>query len=226
VSDALLVGWYRDLPQMRPGDEPDVWAARMHQALKRFRRKLRVRYTEGTLQRALAHPDVEVRRAAVLALGLVGTIDSNAPLARLLYDEDDLVARTAADSLWEVWFRGGPDDAVLDLQRVLRLDDAEKALAGLDAITREHPEFAEPYNQRAIVFFQRGDFARSVADCERTLELNPYHFGAQAGMGQCYMKLRKYAAALRSFKLALSINPTLDDLCETIRALEEVAGEN
>ena len=39
---------------------------------------VRARYTEGTLQRLVAADDVRIRRAAVLALGLIGTIDSNA----------------------------------------------------------------------------------------------------------------------------------------------------
>ena len=76
------------------------------------------------------------------------------------------------------------------------------------------------YNQRAILYFRRGEFARSVADCERALELNPYHFGAQAGMGQCFMKLRKPRAALRAFRQALQTNPTLTHLSETIETLE------
>jgi Tfp pilus assembly protein PilF len=59
-----------------------------------------------------------------------------------------------------------------------------------------------------------------VADCERALELNPYHFGAQSGMGQCYMKMGKPRAALRAFRQALETNPTLTHLSDTIETLE------
>lgn len=226
MAEPLLVRWYRELPELLPGDDPDLWSAKTHSALKGLLRRIRVRYSEATLQRLLAGPDPETRRAAVLALGLAGTYASNAALAKALHDEDELVAQTAADSLWEIWFRGGPDDAALELRRVLHLPDARQVLAGLDAMIREWPDFAEAYNQRAILHFQRGDFARSVADCERTLRLNPHHFGAQAGMGQCYMKMRKYSSALRAFKLALEINPTLSHLSETIQALENVTDES
>jgi hypothetical protein len=55
------------------------------------------------------------------------------------------------------------------------------------------------------------------------LELNPFHFGAQAGMGQCFLKLRRPRAALRAFRQALETNPTLVHLTEMIETLERSA---
>jgi tetratricopeptide (TPR) repeat protein len=223
VSAARLVEVYRELPQLQPPDDPDLWAARMHDALRVFRHRLLAHYTEGTLQRLLTHPDAETRRAAVLAVGLVGTMESNAHLARVLHDEERTVARMATDALWQVWFRGGAPDQNDELQRILHLPDFLQILAGLDELVREAPRFAEVYNQRAIFYFRRGEFARSVADCERALELNPFHFGALAGMGQCFLKLRRPRAALRAFRQALETNPTLVHLTEMIETLERSA---
>ncbi|HEX3148144.1 MAG TPA: hypothetical protein VHR66_08665 [Gemmataceae bacterium] len=220
MSDARLLEYYRELPQLQPPDDPDLWAARMHDALRLFRRELLEWYTEGTLQRMLNCSDAETRRAAVLGLGLVGTMESNGPLARVLHDDDMPAARMAADALWQVWFRGGTDDQNCELQRVLHLPDFLQILAGLDDLAREAPDFAEVYNQRAILFFRRGEFARSVSDCERAVSLNPFHFGAQAGMGQCFMKMRKPRAAIRAFRQALQTNPTMTHLSETIATLE------
>jgi tetratricopeptide (TPR) repeat protein len=224
VSDARLLEYYRELPQLQPPDDPDLWAARMHDALRIYRQQALRWYTEGTLQRLLANPEPDARRAAVLAIGLYGTMDSNGPLARVLHDDDRAVARMAADALWQLWFRGGTEVQNAELQRILHLPDFLEILAGLDDLAREAPRFAEVYNQRATLFYRRGEFSRSVADCERTLELNPYHFGAQAGMGQCYMKLRRPRAALRAFRQALLTNPTLTHLSETIDTLERSEG--
>lgn len=220
MSGARLLDYYSELPQLQPLDDPDLWAARMHDALRLFRRQVERRYTEGTLQRLLTAADVDTRRAAVLALGLVGTMDSNGPLARMLHDPDRETARMAGDALWQLWFRGGTEEQNAELQRILHLPDFLQVLAGLDDLVREAPQFAEAFNQRAILHFRRGDFARSAADCERALELNPYHFGAQAGLGQCYLKLRKPRAAVRAFRQALQTNPTLTHLSETIETLE------
>jgi len=224
VSAARLLEYYRELPQLQPPDDPDLWAARMHDALRVYRRQVARWYTEGTLQRLLTHRDPETRRGAVLALGLVGTMESNGPLARVLHDEDTAATRMAADALWQVWFRGGTEDQNAELQRVLHLPDFLQILAGLDDLARQAPQFAEVYNQRAILYFRRGEFARSVTDCERVLELNPYHFGAQAGMGQCFMKMRKPRAALRAFRQALLTNPTMTHLSEMIETLERAEG--
>ena len=220
VSEARLVDFYRQLPRLHSSDDPDLWAARMHDALRVYRHQLLNHYAEGTLQRLLANPDSEIRRAAVLALGLIGTMDSNAALARVLHDEDSTPARMAADALWQLWFRGGTEEQNADLQRIMHLPDFLEILAGLDELIREAPHFAEVYNQRAILFFRRGEFSRSIADCQKAIELNPYHFGAQAGMGQCYLKLRKQRAALRAFRLALQTNPTMTQLGDTIQSLE------
>ena len=138
---------------------------------------------------------------------------------------DELVAKTSSDSLWEIWFRGGCDDANLELQRVLHLSDKRQILTGLNEIINTYPDFAEPINQRAILHFEQGEYSQSIADCQRVLQLNPYHFGAQAGLGQCYVKLRKFASALRAFKLALEINPTMSHLADTIHALENAVGD-
>ena len=100
------------------------------------------------------------------------------------------------------------------------LSDKYRVITGLDDLAREAPRFAEVFNQRAILYFQRGEFLRSLADCERAIELNPFHFGAQAGMGQCYLKMRRPRSALRAFRQALETNPRMTQLSETIESLE------
>jgi tetratricopeptide (TPR) repeat protein len=209
------------LPELKPGDDEELWAAGVQEAMRAFRADVRERYTEGTLARLLNSTDARTRRAAVLALGLIGTAEVAAAVAAVLRDEDPLVQRFASDALWELWFRGGTAEQNRLLERAARGRDQSRAREDLDSLIRQAPNFAEAYNQRAIWFFKRGDFARAVDDCEATLRLNPYHFGAAAGLGQCYLKLGKPRAALRAFRTAIEINPGLDHLRDTIRSLEE-----
>ena len=81
----------------------------------------------------------------------------------------------------------------------------------LDDLIARAPQFAEAFNQRAVWFFKKGEFGRAVRDCETVMRLNPHHFGAAAGLGQCYLKMKKPRAALRAFRQAVEINPTFDD---------------
>lgn len=222
---ALLVELFDRLPEFRPGDDEDLWAAGVQDAMRAFRAAVRDHYTEGTLQRVLAASnEVKARRAAALALGLIGTFPAVPTVAAALHDADQLVRRFAADSLWELWFRAGTAEQNARLAEAVREPDAIKARAELDDLIREAPAFAEALNQRAIWFFKRGEFARAVEDCEAVLRLNPHHFGAAAGMGQCLLKLNRPRAALRAFRQALAINPDLD-LHDTVRALEALGDE-
>ena len=217
----LLLEMFERVPELKPGDDEELWAAGVQDAMREFRTAVRERYIEGTLARLLQSTDVRTRRAAVLALGLIGTIEVNPAVAAVLHDDDPLVQRFAADALWELWFRGGTAEENRLLEQAARHSDPLEARGALDLLLRRAPNYAEAYNQRAIWFFKRGEFVRAVEDCETTLRLNPYHFGAAAGLGQCYLKLGKPRAALRAFRSAIEINPGLDHLRDTIRSLEE-----
>ncbi len=221
MSKSFLIEMFDRLPPLKAGDDEELWTAGVQSAIREFRSAIRERYTEGTLQRLLAFEEVKTRRAATLALGLIGTMEANPALAAALRDSDSLVQMFAADALWEVWFRGGTPEQNRKLRHAIRQTDQTQVRLELDELIKNAPNFAEVYNQRAIWLFKRGDFTRAIEDCERTLQLNPHHFGAAAGLGQCFLKLGKRRAALRAFRSAIEINPALDNLHEAIRSLEE-----
>ena len=199
--------------------------AGLEDGMQQFRKELKAKYTEGTLQRLLVSPDQSARRAAALALGLIGTMKSNARLATALHDEDRLVRKFAADSLWKVWLRGcSPQENQL-LHEALAQPDATQTIAALDELIRKAPDFAEAYNQRAVMHCSRGAFPMAVLDCEATVRLNPFHYGAASGLGQCYIRMNKPRAALRAFKQSLDINPDLTTLRDTIQRLEKSLDE-
>lgn len=225
VTIPLLLEAYEKLPQPQPGDDPDLLYAGMMEAIRDFRSEVRAKYTEGTLQRLLLADHPPTRQAAALALGLIGSMKSNAMLAAALHDADALVRKLAADSMWEIWFRAGSEAQNARLREALQLPDHFQALAALDDLIRDAPDFAEAINQRAILYFRRGEYVKSAADCETVLKLNPHHFGAAAGLGQCSLRMNRPAMALRAFRQALDIHPELDGLKETIRGLETSLGE-
>lgn len=225
----LILQYYQLLPEHRLEEEPADWPRQFRKALARFKRSVEARYTQSTLERLLYAPSAEVRQAAILALGMVGGIGVNASVAARLHDEDPVARQLAADSLWSIWQRGDNADHAQELQRLVRLiaaeADAAQVLAGFEALIRKAPRFAEAYNQRAVFHYHRGDYAKAVTDCEKTLRLNPHHFGAASGMGQCFMKQKKLRAALRIYRRANRINPNLDSVRETILSLERMLGE-
>ncbi len=193
--------------------------------LDTFRSHVSARYNEGTLGRILsASNDLAARRAAVLSLGIIGSFQhSNAVLGRALSDDDPVVRSMAEDALWAVWFRADTPEHNQTLSQVAlaisreQLDQAEVLVTRLIATA---PNFAEAYNQRAIIYFLQGRFAESVQDCQRVLARNPYHFGAISGMAQSQVRLNRPQDALKSLRRALKIQPHHATLRESIRILE------
>jgi tetratricopeptide (TPR) repeat protein len=229
VRQPLLLKYYDDLPDRKPGDSSRQAAHRIRRGLNRFKKSVAEHYNQASLERLLVCPNSEARQAAVLALGLTGSMSVSALLASRLHDEDPIVSELAADALWSLWFRADSPENNQELQRLMRLpvtgDAGREVLAGFRALLEKAPRFAEAYNQRAIVFFRLGDMAKSIADCEKALRLNPYHFGAASGMAQCFMKQKKLRAALRSYRRANRVNPHLDGVKQVIDSLERMLGE-
>jgi len=210
-TGALLVAYFQRLL-----DDRDLGA---------FQDRVAARYTEGALGRILAEsPVTTARRAAVVALGQQGRFEqSNAVLGRALRDSDAVVRRLAEDALWSIWFRAGRPEHNRTLQEVSHLigrGQMSRAETLANDLIRVAPDFAEAYNQRAILYFHQGRFAESAADCQRVLSRNPYHFGALSGLAQCLLRLDRPADVLKTLHRALKLQPYQDGLRENIRLLE------
>ncbi|MCX8139750.1 MAG: hypothetical protein N3E46_08710 [Gemmataceae bacterium] len=58
MASSVLLTLYERLPELQPGDDEDLWAAGVRDAMREFRDGILARYTEGTLQRLLTFEDV------------------------------------------------------------------------------------------------------------------------------------------------------------------------
>jgi tetratricopeptide (TPR) repeat protein len=113
-------------------------------------------------------------------------------------------------SIWRIWAETG--DPKLDLMLAGAADSMSKgdlrtALAGFNLLIAAKPDFAEGWNKRATLYYLAGDFPASISDIDRTLELEPRHFGALAGLGLINLALDRPEAALDAFERVLRIYP-------------------
>jgi Tfp pilus assembly protein PilF len=103
--------------------------------------------------------------------------------------------------------------------------DLATARRHLDVLIAIEPNYAEGWNKRATVFFMEGDFAASLADIRRTLEIEPRHFGALSGLGMILERMDQKAGALKAFRDALAIHPQMPAVRSRVEALSaEVEG--
>jgi tetratricopeptide (TPR) repeat protein len=196
------------------------------QDIDAFRQQVSARYMEGTLARQLDSPDPQARRAAVLALGLFGSFEVNAAVARALRDDDATVRSLAENALWAIWFRADTPENNAMLEQVgllIHEQRFEEAIALSTRLVSRAPRFAEAYNKRAIAEFFLGRYRDSAEDCLLVLVRNPYHLGALAGLAKCQLKLGQREPAIETLRRASKLQPHNQDLREWIAALE--AGE-
>jgi tetratricopeptide (TPR) repeat protein len=173
---------------------------------------------------ALEEPYAKDRFLAVQRLGEIGNMDDANRIAKRLHDDDLRVRRVAADSMWKIWSRS--DDPAVDAlyQRGLQemgTGQLREAEATFTSIIQKKPDFAEAWNKRATVHFMMEEWALSLKDCDEVMRRNPNHFGALSGYGQIYLNLGDFSNALTYFERALTVNPNLPGLAETILLLRQ-----
>lgn len=129
------------------------------------------------------------------------------------------------DLIWGAWMSHadrGAEDRLGRATHAIAVRDHSSAEALLDELVAAHPDYAEAWNKRATLFFRQGRDGESVDDIQRTLELEPRHFGAICGFGQICLRHGDRAAASFAFEAALRINPHLG----AIRAAAEELAAN
>jgi tetratricopeptide (TPR) repeat protein len=123
-------------------------------------------------------------------------------------------ARTIEGLIWKLWLTA-PDaesqrllDAAKDAQQNF---DYGSALAALDRLIKHAPDYAEAWNQRAIVLFMTGEYEKSLDAIEEVLKREPKHFGALAGKGIILMMRGRTAEGQAALKQAFKIDPCLKE---------------
>lgn len=180
-----------------------------------FLKRVARRYSCTTLEKLAAVGDHTTRRAAVLALSMLGDYTSNAVLGRALVDRDRGVRTIAESGIRELWCRVGTKKHRQTLHTIVELNDqrrhAEAARLASELI-HESPWIAEAWCQRGTAHYHLAQYDAAIRDCHQALEINPYHFTAAAGMGQCYLLQDNPVAALEAFRRALRLNPGLEEV--------------
>ena len=129
---------------------------------------------------------------------------------RLRTTENPLEAQVIENQIWRIWIDSGREDMNALMKKGIRAmaqGRLEEANAIFDRVVTTLPNFAEGWNKRATAHYLNEDYTASVIDIERTLALEPRHFGAISGMGLIFLARGDEAGALRAFEEVLTIHP-------------------
>lgn len=188
------------------------------------------RYTCATLERIASMGDRIARRGAVLAIGFMGDYNSNAVMGRALTDRDRGVRTIAENGIREIWCRVGSREQRLSLRTIMRLNQTknyERAAELATQLIHESPWIAEAWCQRGMAYYHQGQYDAAIRDSHQALEINPYHFTAAAGMGQCYLLQDNPVSALECFRRALRLNPGMEEVrAQVIQLQRSMKGES
>ena len=145
-------------------------------------------------------------------------------------ERNEKAAERIANQIYLVWSDSG--SASIDLmmqwsQKAVEDQKFDGALDFLDEVVTLQPDFVEGWNRRATVNFLMKNYAKSMADIDRVLELEPRHFGALSGLAQIMADTGRKEQALKAWQRVLDIYPMLRNAQQQVSTLsEDLAGES
>ena len=179
-----------------------------------------------------------ILRATALALLTALAIspaaaDQNDPglddlLERLLKAPDLSTVQPIEADIWRLWYAHEDTAVQILMQRgaeAMGRGDPQSAMKAYDQVVAIAPGFAEGWNRRATLNYMIGDYQASLADIDKTLALEPRHFGALSGRGLVYGQLEEWDLALESFEEALQVHPKMTGPRRNVEAIRHLLKE-
>ena len=143
--------------------------------------------------------------------------DQNDPQLDELFQQlraapDEVAARQVEQRIWALWV-AHKEPAVNGLMEIgiglMAHRNYPSALETFEEMVGLAPQFAEAWNKRATVHWLLGNYQDSLSDIDKTLALEPRHFGALSGRGQVYADMEEWELALKAFEDALVVYPQM-----------------
>lgn len=186
-------------------------------------------YATSTLVRLLSMGGVEMRRAASLALGMLGDSEAVEPLGRRLSDLDRGVRLAADDAFRGLLVRDAAPTHQHQLLQVMHLNDGGEFAAALPPaliLADQAPSYSEAHHQLAICWQGLGEL-HSAEDAYRScLWSCRFHYAAWVGLAHCRLQLQQPSdddlmLGLMALNRALSICPDLEGARMEMRRIEK-----
>lgn len=136
-------------------------------------------------------------------------------------------ALAVENTIWTIWLesdRDGVSRLLEDGMVAMSHGAYGPAIEAFSGAIRQAPDFAEAWNKRATAYYLLGEFEASVRDIQRTLALEPRHFGALSGLGLIYLAIDNDSGARKAYEKALEIHPLMPGVKAQLQRLKDRIG--
>jgi len=131
--------------------------------------------------------------------------------------------------IWKIWDETNDPKIEEDYHRgleAMRIGDFVMSIDFFTRVIEKNPDFAEGWNKRATVYYILGQFDKSMNDINKTLLLEPRHFGAMDGMGLIFIQLQQYDKAIKIYDQMLEIFPHSADTLAKKKLMQEYISQS
>ena len=114
-------------------------------------------------------------------------------------------------NIWDIWSIADNQETQIifdEANQFMDVGELDNAIELLTKVVKQSPEFAEGWNKRATVYFLKGELNKSISDIEKTLNLEPRHFGALDGLAEIYLMQDDLVGAAVIYRRILEIIPS------------------
>jgi predicted TPR repeat methyltransferase len=128
------------------------------------------------------------------------------------------------DLIWAIWCDHPVPEHAQRMEaatQAMAQRDFESARRVLDRLQADVPEWAEVWNKSATLHFLAGADEPALIEIGQTLDLEPRHFGALAGLGEICLRHEEPDVARLAFHAALQINPHLHGLAAKLAYIQK-----
>ena len=130
---------------------------------------------------------------------------------KLFLSTNNMEASKLLFNIWDLWSIADNQETQIIFDEANQFMDVGKldnAIELFTKVVKQSPEFAEGWNKRATVYFLKGELNKSISDIEKTLNLEPRHFGALDGLAEIYLMQDDLVGAAVIYRRILEIIPS------------------
>ena len=130
---------------------------------------------------------------------------------KLFLTTNNMEASKLLFNIWDIWSIADNQETQIifdEANEFMDVGELDNAIELFTKVVKQSPDFAEGWNKRATVYFLKGELNKSISDIEKTLDLEPRHFGALDGLAEIYLIKDDLIGAATTYRRILEIIPS------------------